>query len=117
MRLVESDHPVSLKELKQLAQDTFGNLVKAVVDVEKKVMVIAAQLHSDEERFLLKQGSKQENLWGINLYPHLYPQPEWLEFDSVINLRPAWGNQTRGVDDPATRKKIQKIVHSLVKRR
>jgi len=113
MKLIRKE--VSLEELKEIAKDTFGDLVKAVVDVEKEIMVIGGELHSDEEELLLKNGSRQENLWGINLYPDLEPA-EWIEFDSVINLRPSIGNLTRGVDNPQIREKIRRIVNKLVQR-
>ena len=107
--------PFPFQQLKKLAKPQFGNLVKAVVDVEKEIMAVGGELHADEEQLLLKQGSKQENLWGINLYPDLDPN-DWIEFDSMINLRPSYSNLSRGVDDPETRKKIVQIVNRLIKR-
>jgi len=107
--------PISLGELQLLVQQSFGELVKAVVDVEQKILVIDAELHSDEEEFLLEQGSKQENLWGINLYPNM-PEEEFIEYDSMINLRPSFGNSSRGVDDPLIREKIKHFVLSMVTR-
>jgi hypothetical protein len=77
-------------------------------------MVVSGELHSDEENLLLKKGSKQQNIWGINLYPDKYPSEDWLEFDSMINLRPSFNNFSRGVDDPKIRKKIVEIVNKLV---
>lgn len=94
----------------------FGNFIKAVVDIEKEIMAMDAELHADEEAELLKNGSKQENLWGINLYPESYGQDEFLEFDSMINVRPGQNNRTRSVDNPKIRKKIIKIVSNLVKK-
>lgn len=91
----------------------FGNLVKAVVDVKKGIMVIDAAMHADEEKFLLDRGSKQDNLWGINLYPE-QTGDNFIEFDSVINLRPRQNNFSRGVDDEKVRKKIINIVNKLV---
>ncbi|MHB0936076.1 MAG: DUF5674 family protein [Armatimonadota bacterium] len=111
MHIVETT--VSRGELQRLASQTFGDLVKAVVDVEKEILVIDAELHADEEDFLLEQGSRQEDLWGINLYPHK-PDEEFIEFDSMINLRPAFGNASRGVDDSRTRERIVQIVLSKV---
>jgi len=93
----------------------FGNLVKAVVDVEKKIMAVSGELHSDEEALLLKGGSKQENLWSINLYPEMQDN-SWIEFDSVINLRPSQGNRSRGVDRPEIRKKIIETVNNLIEK-
>ncbi len=106
---------ISIKELKDIAAKSFGNLVKAVVDVEREIMAIDGELHSDEEALLLENGSKQQNLWGINLYPEIETD-EWIEFDSIINLRPSMGNKTRGVDNPEIREKIVKIVNKLVER-
>lgn len=105
---------VSVEELCKMAQSRFGNLVKAVVDVERKVMALDAELHADEEALLIEDGSQQQDLWGINIYPEL-KQDEWMEFDSMINLKPAQGNRTRGVDNREIQDKIIKIVDNLVK--
>jgi len=113
MYIVESTVP--LAELQRLASPTFGELVKAVVDVEKEILIIDADLHADEEEFLLEQGSRQEDLWGINLYPNK-PEEEFIEFDSMINLRPSFGNSTRGVDEPRIRERIIQIVRGKVDR-
>ena len=106
---------ISINELRKMAQETFGDLVKAVVDIEKEIMVIDAELHSDAEALLLENGSEQKNLWGINLYPAL-DNEDFIEFDSMINLRPSFGNLSRGVDDPQIREKIINIVNKLVER-
>lgn len=68
-----------------------------------------------QEKELLESGSKQENLWGINLYPDDADE-DFIEFDSMINLRPSWGNRSRGVDDEQTQAKILNIVNTLVER-
>jgi hypothetical protein len=103
----------SRDELKKIAELRFGDMVKAVVDVEKKIMAIGGDLHADEEVLLLQKGSRQQDLWGINLYPDKR-KDEMIEFDSMINLRPNQGNRTRGVDDEMTRKQIAAIVNQLV---
>lgn len=103
---------ISRGELKETAR-SLGNLIKAVVDIEKGIAALGGELHSDEEALLLENGSQQRNLWGINLYPELKGD-DFIEFDSVINLRPAHGNRTRGVDDAKTRQKIKEIVNSLI---
>lgn len=91
----------------------FGEFVKAVVDVEQNIMVVEAELHADQESFLLEQGSKQKNLWGINFYVNK-SGGEFIEFDSMINIRPWQNNGSRVVDDPKIRKKIIEIVNLLV---
>jgi hypothetical protein len=96
-----------------MAAAMFGDLVKAVVDVRWETMAVDAELHSDEEAFLLERGSKQEDLWGINLYPALHGS-DFVEFDSMINLRPSRGNRTRGIEDEAVRERILVIIESIV---
>ncbi len=98
-----------------MAGNMFGNLVKAVIDVRKEIMAVDAPMHADQEAELLKNGSKQENLWGINLYPEKFGD-EFIEFDSMINLRPNQNNRTRGIDDKKLQEKIINIVNKLVKK-
>ncbi len=104
---------ISRDELKEMAKDMFGNLVKAVVDIERGIMAVGGELHSDEEALLIENGSKQEGLWGINLYPEIQDE-SWIEFDSLINIRPSQNNLTRDIDNPEIRKKIIEIVNKLV---
>jgi hypothetical protein len=100
---------ISLKELKTMAALLFGDMVKAVVDVEREVIALDAELHADLEALLMESGSDQRNLWGVNFYPDL-ADDAFLEFDSTINLRPSQGNKSRGVDDAGTQRKIRGIV-------
>jgi hypothetical protein len=104
---------ITKNELRELAKQQFGDFVKAVVDVERGVMAIGGELHADEEAMLLDGGAAQRNLWGVNLYPDL-PTEQWVEFDSMINVRPSQGNRSRNVEDPVLRKKIVSIVTRLV---
>jgi hypothetical protein len=108
-------NPVAMDEVRRLAQGRFGDLVKGVVDLRRGVMLLDAELHSDQEAELLAEGSSQQDLWGINLYPDV-AGPDWLEFDSMINLRPSFGNRSRGVDDPETRAAIASLIERLVHR-
>jgi len=98
-----------------MACKMFGNLVKAVVDVEKEIIAVDGELHADEQALLLEDGSKQENLWGINIYPDESGK-DFIEFDSVINIRPSQQNRSRGIDNPEIKKKVLEIVNKLVKR-
>ena len=107
------DKNISLLELKNMAEKMFGGLVKAVVDVEKEIMVVDGELHADEECLLLEHGSKQAHLLGVNIYPEV-ADDNWVEFDSMINLRPSQSNKSRGVDDPQMQERIRKIVNRLV---
>ena len=103
-----------LNGLKQMAE-MFGGMVKAVADVDRGLLAVDAELHSDLEALLLENGSKQKSLWGINLYPDL-PGDEFIEFDSLINMRPSQGNRSRGVDNEEIRERIAAIVNKRIKR-
>jgi hypothetical protein len=115
MRIVDSGNRVSLDELNKMAKAMFGDLVKAVVDVKLAIMAIDAELHADVEALLIENGSEQSDLWGINLYPEL-AGADFIEYDSMINLRPSQGNRSRGVDSLEVREIIIKIVMDLVVR-
>ena len=106
--------PISRADLARIAEEQFGDLVKAVVDVERGIMAIGGELHSDEEAMLLDDGSLQAQLWGINLYP-AEPAEEFIEFDSMINVRPSQGNRSRDVEDAGMRERITQVVTSLVR--
>lgn len=105
--------PIAKKDLEEIVKNQFGDFVKAVVDVERKIMAIGGELHADEEAVLLADGSRQENVWGINLYPDTSVH-ELIEFNSMINIRPSLGNRSRGVENSELQEKIREIVGTLV---
>jgi hypothetical protein len=107
--------PVSLGDLRRLAEGQFGEFVKAVVDIRRGIMAVGGELHADEEAVLLQDGAGQSDLWGINLFPDL-PMPGFIEFDSMINVRPSQGNRSRAVEDPDVRRQIEIVVERLVAR-
>lgn len=104
--------PIKIDELRRTAENQFGDLVKAVVDTEKEVMAIGGELHADEEVVLFEEGSSRENTWGVNLYPEKYGG-DWVEFDSMINIKPQYGNRSRYVEDEGARDRIKAIVDKL----
>lgn len=112
MQLVSQS--ISIEELKKISEKMYGVSIKAAIDIEKKIMVVGADLHSDAQRLLLENDSEQENIWGINICPGQETTDELIEFESLINVRPSWGNRTRGVDDPVARDRIRNIVNVLV---
>jgi hypothetical protein len=112
MKIITKKGEITLSELKEMSKK-MNDLVKAVVDIKKEIMVVDAELHSDEEAVLLEEGSRQENLWGINIYPELSGD-DFVEFDSMINLRPSQNNRSRNVEDPKIQEKILEIVNRVV---
>jgi hypothetical protein len=113
MHIIEKT--ISIAELRAMSEKMFGDLVKAVVDARLRLIAVDAELHSDEEAALLDNGSLQADLWGINLYPDVDPADAgFIEFDSMINLRPSQGNRSRGVDNAEIRRVITDIVRKVV---
>jgi len=105
--------PISREELRSLAENTFGDMIKCVADVNKGLLALDAELHADLERLLLENGSAQENLWGFNLYPDEEGE-DFIEYDSLINIRSWQGNPTRDISNPKNREAIEKIVKQFI---
>ncbi len=105
---------INKKELIDIAKKQFGDMVKAVVNIKQEIMAVGGELHADEEAILMEQeGSNRENTWGINLYPEK-PEKEWIEFNSMINIKPFFNNNSRDVEDPIIKERIRNIVKKLV---
>ena len=86
------------------------NAIKAVVDVKRELLAVDSPMHYDCEQLLLSDGSAQEDLWGVNLYLDSSTLDDLIEFDSMINIRPAQNNRSRDVEDPKIREKIKSVV-------
>ena len=107
-------HPIKHSDLNAMLPGYFGDMIKAVVDVKQCILGLDAELHADIEKELLAQGSMQADLWGINLYPEMEDE-DFIEFDSLINIRPYQGNRSRDVQDPAVRKQIVDLINNLIR--
>lgn len=105
---------ITVAELSEMAGKMYGNLVKGVVDLKRSILVVDAEMHADEEQFLLEDGSEQQDLWGINLYPEKFGEDDFIEFDSMINIRPRQQNMSRGVEDESIRSRIIALVNEKV---
>ena len=104
---------ISKQELLKSVEDEYGDIIKAVVDIEKEIIAVGGELHADGESLLLDHGSVQTNLWGINIHLNNAPQ-ELVEFDSMINIRPRQGNRYRYIESKEMRDKIADIVNKLI---
>ena len=107
------EHPISRAELKKYAANTFGDMIKCVADVEKGLLAIDADLHADLERMMLENGSEQTSLWGFNLYPDEMGD-DFIEYDSLFNIRSWQGNPSRDVLDKDVRERIASIVSKFI---
>lgn len=112
MRILEK--PIEKKALLESEIVFDGPMIKAAVDVKKKIVGIDANMHADIEQALLSSGSKQENIWGINLYPEDSDE-DFIEYDSMVNIRPRQNNRSRDVEDPKIREQIMEVVNRWIK--
>jgi len=107
---------IKILELQEMAKKMRPNLVKAMVDVQKEIMAVDGGLHADLMEFLIDtENSDPKNVWGINLYPDESSE-NFIEFDSVMNIRPDLGNKSRGVESVELQNKIKEIVIKLVEK-
>ena len=104
---------ITRAELSALAENTFGDMIKCVADVKLGLLALDAELHADLERLLLDNGSAGEDLWGFNLYPE-EEGDDFIEYDSLINIRSWQNNPTRDVLDPDVREAIKRIVEQFI---
>jgi hypothetical protein len=106
---------IDAAELARLVNLFFGDMVKYVVDVERRVAAVGGQLHADAEQRLLADGSRQTDLWGANYYPGRTPE-ECIEYTSLINIRPAQGNRSMLIADATIRERVHEITFALIGR-
>jgi len=105
---------ITKQELKNIVKENYGDMTKAVVDVEKEIMAVGGEFHSDASVILVEQeGSIQENLWGINVYPEK-EKNEWLEFNSLVNIKPLKNNRDVEIESEEIKDKIRNIVDRLI---
>ncbi len=105
---------ISVKELQAMASNRYGSFVKTVVDVRKKLVVVDAEMQVDEEQWLLEQGSVQADLWGVNLYPESFGTMKFIEYDSMINIRPRQQNRSRTIEAVEIRHQVEAIISGAV---
>lgn len=113
--IVVVDRAVHPPELRRLVALYFGDMVKIVVDVQRRVVAVGGELHADAEEILLAQGSAQADLWGANYYPGRGPGG-CIEFTALINIRPSQNNRSMEIEDAGTRSTVREIVHALIGR-
>ena len=104
---------ISRGQISQLAQASFGDMVKAVVDIERTVMAIGGEMHADAEQLLIEKGSRQDDLWGFNIYPEA-PSEKMLEYVSFINIRPKLGNRSQEINSQTIKDRIKALINKMI---
>ena len=100
--------PISKVAVRRLADETFGDMIKFVVDLQEKIICAGGGLHSDEEKLLLEQGCLQANLWGANYYPDLSGEDRF-EYQSMINIRPSQDTRKQQIQSEKIRAQVREL--------
>ena len=111
IRIVRETIPFA--ELSPLAAAWYGDMIKGVVDIEQWILALGGEYHMDANNCLIENGSKQNAIWGFNIHIHK-PREKWLEFTSLINIRPAQGNRTMLVEDTMLQGRMRAIINKKI---
>ena len=104
---------ITKADLEKIAQETYGEMAKGVVDLKQKIIALGGELHADAETLLLEKGSQQSDLWGFNIYPGKSKE-ERIVYSSLINIRPTQGSRSIEIKDPNLKKQIKEIIDLLI---
>ena len=110
--IVIVDRRIDPRELSRLVQLFFGDMVKYVVDIERRIAAVGGELHADAEQLLIESGSRQTDLWGANYYPG--KGGDCIEYTALINIRPTQGNRSMLIQDPQIRDRVREITSALI---
>lgn len=103
------DKKIEESELREIAKDFYGHMIKGVVDIEREILAMGGEYHMDANMILIENDSKQPHVWGFNWYFDK-DGDEQIEYISLINIRPAQGNRTMEVENLDLRNKMKSII-------
>ncbi|MFH1427535.1 MAG: DUF5674 family protein [Patescibacteria group bacterium] len=107
---------ISQDDLLSFLNKPFPEMIKFVVDVERRLIAFGGEMHADAEQVLIEDGSRQINLWGGNIYPKLEGE-ERFEFISLINIRPSQNNRSMEIQDQEVKEKMMAIITELIEKK
>jgi hypothetical protein len=90
--------------------DALGTYIKLAVDIRRKVLAGGGILHEDCEAELLKDGSRQEDVWRT----HWSPKSQEVRFEALINIRPRQNNPTMEIQNSNIRFTVDSITKELL---
>ncbi len=108
--IITKSNPFTREEIEKL-REQFEVYIKTVLDVEKQVCSAGMDRHYEGEKILLKQGSKQTNVWGggIDL------DTKTIDFNSFINIRPNDNNSSNEIQNPEIKQKYEELTKFFFK--
>lgn len=104
---------ISTAELKELGKVFYDTMIKGVVDIENEIIAFGGEYHIDANGVLIDEGSRQSDIWGFNIVFER-SKDSWIEYISLINIRPQAGNMNMEVQDSLIRDKMKKIINSKI---
>ena len=107
------ENKISLQELRELAEEFYTIMIKGVVDIEKEIIAFGGEYHSDANKIIIENGSQQGNVWGFNVYFDK-PRDSWIEYTSLINIRPQAGNTEKEIQDGNLRDKMRTLINKKI---
>lgn len=107
------DKKINIDEVKKLAEHWYGTMIKGCVDVERGIVAIGGDYHIESSEFLTASDSKFEDVWGFNIRFEENPDGV-LEFDSMVNIKPNFGNRSRGINNEEIIKKAREIIYKFI---
>ncbi len=108
------EEKIDREYLEKFLDNPFHEVIKFVVDIEKQIIALGGELHSDAAELLVKKGSDNRNLWGGNLYPLRSRGEKKIEYTSLINIKPSENNFSMDIKDKNIILKIDQIIEKLV---
>ncbi len=107
---------ITTKEIAEIAKEFYGTMIKGVVDIKDKVVALGGEYHIDANLVLLEKGSKQSNIWGFNInFTEPKDSESWIEYISLINIRPLQNNRGMEIENQEIRQKMRKILEKIIK--
>ena len=101
------------EKLVEIVQNNHEEMAKVDVDIERRILSIGGEWHSEGEELLVQDGSKSTDVWGTNLYPWKVPH-ERVVYHLLINLKPVLGHREMEIKDAALQKRIRGVINELL---
>lgn len=105
--------PITKKEALKIGREFYKEMVKGVVDIEKRIIALGGEYHMDANVILTNAGSSQNSIWGFNIYPDREGD-DWIEYTALINIRPRDKNRSMTVEDKNIRRIMKEIIKELI---
>jgi len=108
--IITKSTPFTKEEIVKL-KEQFDTYIKTVIDINKKICSAGSNRHFESEEILLKDGSKQKDLWGggIDL------ETKVIDYNSFINIRPKDKNTSNEIQNENTREEYKELTEYFFK--